>query len=179
MTAARAIKSVFTPTTAYDHRVRPPLPGYFFHTYYYSIISYDIAVTNDAVHDPSDGERQTMRSVTESLEYFLKPEVLDGDNQYCCQACDKKVFLWRGKGVFMAGKGRFFCHVLVLVLVLVRAHGGARIICGGRMSRVVLGVNLVRLCLWCCRVSERCSAGALQPLATNPASGGGGGGGGG
>lgn len=32
-----------------------------------------------------------MKSVTESLEYFLKPEVLDRDNQYCCQACAKKV----------------------------------------------------------------------------------------
>lgn len=85
--------------------------------------SYHIAVTN-AVNDTSDRERQTMRSVTESLEYFLKPEVLDGDNQYCCQACDKKVFyggtkkafVWRekgvlyggAKGVFMAGKAFFF-----------------------------------------------------------------------
>lgn len=37
-----------------------------------------------------------MKSVPESLEYFLKPEVLDGDNQYCCQACDKKVDAVKG-----------------------------------------------------------------------------------
>lgn len=39
---------------------------------------------------------QTMKSVTESLEYFLKPEVLDGDNQYCCQSCHKKVDAVKG-----------------------------------------------------------------------------------
>lgn len=37
-----------------------------------------------------------MKSVTESLEYFLKPEVLDGDNQYYCQACAKKVDAVKG-----------------------------------------------------------------------------------
>ena len=40
--------------------------------------------------------RQTMKSVTESLEYFLKPEVLDGDNQYYCQVCAKKVDAVKG-----------------------------------------------------------------------------------
>lgn len=38
-----------------------------------------------------DDDAQTLSSVTESLEFFLKPEVLDNDNQYNCQACDKKV----------------------------------------------------------------------------------------
>ncbi|CAM9633739.1 unnamed protein product [Ectocarpus fasciculatus] len=42
------------------------------------------------------GSDKTMKSVPESLEYFLKPEVLDGDNQYCCQACDKKVDAVKG-----------------------------------------------------------------------------------
>lgn len=39
---------------------------------------------------------QKMKSVPESLEYFLKPEILDGDNQYCCQSCDKKVDAVKG-----------------------------------------------------------------------------------
>ncbi|CAM9428117.1 unnamed protein product [Discosporangium mesarthrocarpum] len=37
-----------------------------------------------------------MNSLTESLEYFLKPEVLDGDNQYLCQNCERKVDAVKG-----------------------------------------------------------------------------------
>ncbi|CAM9234193.1 unnamed protein product [Choristocarpus tenellus] len=42
------------------------------------------------------GSNKTMNSVTESLEYFLKPEVLDGDNQYLCQTCNRKVDAVKG-----------------------------------------------------------------------------------
>ena len=31
-------------------------------------------------------------SITEALEFYVKGEMLEGDNAYLCQKCDKKVF---------------------------------------------------------------------------------------
>ena len=36
------------------------------------------------------GSKTVMSSVGESLEYFLNPDLLDGDNQYFCEVCQKK-----------------------------------------------------------------------------------------
>lgn len=42
------------------------------------------------------GSKEVMSSVLESLDYCLKPETLEGDNQYFCDNCQKKVDAVKG-----------------------------------------------------------------------------------
>lgn len=42
------------------------------------------------------GERQALRSVQEALSRFVQPELLEGDNQYLCTKCNKKVDAKKG-----------------------------------------------------------------------------------
>lgn len=51
-----------------------------------------------------------MNSVTESLESYLKPEKLEGDNQYFCEAADKKLDAIKGFRCGEVGRGRERAH---------------------------------------------------------------------
>jgi ubiquitin carboxyl-terminal hydrolase 47 len=42
------------------------------------------------------GSKEVLSSVGESLDYCLKPETLEGDNQYFCDKCQKKVDAMKG-----------------------------------------------------------------------------------
>src|SRR5690606_12992343 len=42
------------------------------------------------------GSSTVMHSLDECLQYFLKPEILDGDNKYYCEPFDRKVAAIKG-----------------------------------------------------------------------------------